>query len=146
MNAFKKLAYSFGFALALLLGVVLGSHFYTPDVQAQGGVTGFSSIRVTGFYREQPRTVITVTANSTINATGGYQRIAAASAVGTSGDNLVVEPAGTLLTLVNVGSNTVTITETANTVSAGNVALGAGDSATFLSDGSNWYQIAASNN
>ena len=146
MNAFKKLAYSFGFALALLLGVVLGSNFYTPDVQAQGGVTGFSSVRVTGFYREQPRTVITVTANSTINTTGGYQRLAAASAVGTSGNSLVVEPAGTLLTLVNVGSNTITITETANMVSAGNVALGAGDSATFLSDGADWYQVAGSNN
>lgn len=115
-------------------------------VQAQGGVTGFSNLRITNFYRAVPRTAITVTNNGTINPTGTYQTLTAAGAVGTSGDNLTIKPAGTVLILVNTGANTITITETANIKSAGNLALGTLDTATLVSDGTDWYQIAASNN
>lgn len=125
-------------ALLLVLAV--------PPLFAQGGVTGFANLRITNFYRSQPRTAITVTNNATINATGTYQRLTAASAVGTSGDNLTVKPAGTILILVNSGAQTITITETANIKSAGNIALGTLDSATLVSDGSDWYQVAGSNN
>lgn len=112
-------------------------------VGAQGGVTGFANLRITNFYRAQPRTAITVGNGATVNATGTYQRITAAGAVGAS---LAIEPAGSIITLVNVGSNTITFTETGNIISAGNIALGANDTATLLSDGTSWYQIAASNN
>lgn len=134
------------FVSILFLALTL---FLTPMqdiVQGQSGVTVFSNLSIQAFFRTQPRTAITVTDNSTINATGTYQRLTAAGAVGTSGDNLTIKPAGTLLTLVNVGSNTITITETANIKSAGNVALGTLDTATFLSDGSDWYQVSGSNN
>ena len=144
MGKYKFKAAVMGVLVALLLSV-----FWVPALLpalAQGGVTGFSTLRVTNFYRAQPRTALTITMNGSINATGTYQPLTAAGAVSVSGDNLVVEPSGTLLTLVNVGSNTITITETANMVSAGNIALGAGDTATFWSNGSDWYQVAASNN
>lgn len=120
--------------------------FIVPPLFAQGGVTGFANLRITNFYRSQPRTAITVTDNATINATGTYQRLTAASAVGTSGDNLTTKPAGSILVLVNVGAQTITITETANIKSAGNIALGTLDTATLVSDGSDWYQISGSNN
>lgn len=139
----RKLLALFSLFITLVLTVAL---FQSMEVQGQGGVTGFASVRVSNFYRAQPRNVITLTMNADLDPTGSFQRIASAGAVSISGDDLVVEPAGTLLTLVNIGSNTITITETANVKSAGNVALGAADTATFLSDGSDWYQIAGSNN
>jgi hypothetical protein len=113
---------------------------------AQGGVTNFSSLRVSNFYRAQPRTALTVTMNGTINPTGTYTRLTAAGAVSVSGDDVTVEPAGTLLWLVNTGSNTITITETANIKSAGNIVLGTLDTAVLVSDGSDWYQVSGSNN
>lgn len=94
----------------------------------------------------QPRTAISVTMNGTIDPTGSFQRLESAGAVSVSGDSVDVEPAGTILVLANVGGSTITITETASLISAGNVALGAGDTATFISDGDAWRQIAASNN
>lgn len=130
----------------ILLVFALLMTFGAPVLDAQGGVTGFSNLRITNFYRAAPRAAITVTDNGTVNPTGTYQKVTAAAAVGTSGDNLTVKPAGSVLILVNVGANTITITETANVKSAGNIALGTLDSATLVSDGADWYQIAASNN
>lgn len=126
-------------ALALVLTLML-------PVNAQGGVTGYANLRITNFYRAQPRTAIAVTMNGWVTATGTYQQLTAAGAVSTSGAKIAVKPAGTILILVNSGSNTITFTETGTLVSAGNIALGANDSATLLSNGTNWYQIAASNN
>lgn len=132
----------FLFGLSLLL---LAALLFAPlgQVLGQGGVTGFANLRVTNFYRAQPRTAITVTNGGTLNPTGTYQRITAAGAVGQS---LAAKPAGTVLILVNVGAQTITFTETATLISAGNIVLGATDSATLISDGTNWTQIAASNN
>lgn len=134
---------SVGVALLLAAVLLVGTE---QSVGAQGGVTGFANLRITNFYRSQPRAALTVTMNGTVNSTGTYQRLTAAGTVATSGANIVVKPAGTILTLVNTGSNTITFTETGTLISAGNIALGANDSATLISDGTNWYQIAASNN
>lgn len=125
----------------LLMGEV--DAFAPLPVQAQGGVTGYANLRISNFYRAQPRAAITVGNGATVNATGTYQRLTAAGGVGAS---LAIKPAGTLLVLVNVGSNTITFTETGTLISAGNIALGQNDSATLISDGTNWFQIAASNN
>lgn len=129
--------------LVSLLAVALVAIPLTLQVQAQGGTTGFQNLRVTNFYRAAPRTTITVTNGAVVNPTGTYQPLTSAGAVAAS---LVVEPSGSILTLVNVGANTITFTETATLISAGNVALGATDSATFISNGTAWYQISASNN
>lgn len=134
-------------ATALLAFVLLaGALFAAMPVGAQGGVTGFANLRITNFYRAQPRTAITMTQDAALNPSGTYTRLTAAGAVSTSGASITVKPAGTLLILVNVGSNTITFTETGTLISAGNIALGAGDSASLLSDGTNWTQVAASNN
>lgn len=129
-----------------ILALALAFAPITQFVQAQGGVTGFSNIRVTNFYRAQPRTALVVAANGTINATGTYQRITSTANVGTAGTNITVEPAGTVLTLINVGLNTITITETGVFTSAGNIALGPGDTTTLYSNGAAWTQVAANNN
>lgn len=134
-------------AVLLLAFVFLAALALAPYMSsAQGGVTGFANVRVTNFYRAQPRTALTVAANGQINATGSYQRIRAAAAVGTAGTNVVLEPAGSILTLVNVGPGTITITETGVFTSAGNIVLGSGDTTTLYSDGLGWTQVSGSNN
>jgi hypothetical protein len=146
-----KAGISYGGPLAMavavtltLVGMLLAPMMVT---EAQGGVTGYANLRITNFYRAAPRPTITVTDNMTpLNTSGTFTRLTAAGAVGVSGDALVVKPAGTLLYLVNVGSNTITFTETGTLISAGNIALGAGDTATLISDGTNWRQLASSNN
>lgn len=140
MKATQKLV------VLIALFAVLCSLTLFNSAYSQGDVTDFTSVRVTNFFRAQPRTALTVTNNGTINVTGSLQLLTAAGAVGTSGDNLTIKPAGTQLVLVNSGSNTITITETANLISAGNLVLGAGDTATLYSDGVDWRQTGFSNN
>lgn len=131
--------------LAIFISMNLGQ---VEPLQAQGGVTGFANLRVANFYRAGLRSTVTVTGNGSLNPTGTYQPISAtiASAVALSGANITVKPAGTILILVNTGGQTITFTETGTLKSAGNIALGTLDSATLISNGTNWYQIGASNN
>lgn len=132
--------------LLSLLAILLSLATINPMVFAQSGVTDFTTVRVSEFFRAQPRASIIVTMNGTINPTGSIQKITAGGAVSVSGDNVTIKPAGTELTLVNVGSNTITITETANIKSAGNLVLGTLDTAVLVSDGADWYQVSGSNN
>jgi hypothetical protein len=113
---------------------------------AQTGVASFGTVRVGAFIRAVPRTTITVTMNGFVTSTGTYQRIAAAGTVATSGAKIAIKPAGTILTLLNSGSNSITFTETGTLISAGNIVLAANDAATLISDGTNWTEIGASNN
>jgi hypothetical protein len=140
----KKLKVPFLVSIAITLFLVM-SVVLSP-VQAQGGVTGFANLRITNFYRAQPRTAITITQDGSLNATGTYQRITASTAVTMSGDDVWVEPAGSILILQNVGENAIKFTETATFSATGNIVLGSDDSAIFISNGTAWQQIAASNN
>jgi hypothetical protein len=72
--------------------------------------------------------------------TGTYQPITSAGNTGTSAITVLEE--GTRLTLVNVGSNTITFTDTGTLKLSGNAALGQFDTLALLSDGTNWIQIA----
>lgn len=131
------------------LSLLIAALLFVPlqsMVLAQGGESMFDTVVAGNFYRAGQRATLTVTMNGTVNPTGTHQRLTAAGTVATSGANITVKPAGTLLILNNVGSNTITFTETGTLISAGNIALGAGDSATLISDGTNWRQTAGSNN
>lgn len=142
--------YKFFLTLLLSFALLFGTLVSLGDgkVSGQSGVTTFSNLRVNQFYRTQPRTVVLVSMNGSINATGGYQPISGTmtTTVNVSADNFTVEPAGTIVTLINTGAQSIVITETANMKSAGNLTLGQYDSASFFSDGSDWFQISASNN
>jgi hypothetical protein len=129
--------------LLLLSLLLLGA---PPASQAQSGITDFTTIRASAFWMASPKTTRVLTNNATLNPLGTFQPISSATAIGTSGANITVKSAGTLLILRNVGAQTITITETGTLISAGNIVLGAEDSATLLSDGTNWVQIGASNN
>lgn len=130
-------------AMAALLILL---HAPPAAITAQPSETTFTSLRADDFLRVSTKPVRVVTMNGTLNPFGTHQPISSTAAVATSGANITVKPSGSLLILRNVGANTITFTETGTLISAGNVALGAGDSATLVSDGTNWYQIGASNN
>lgn len=93
-----------------------------------------------------PQTTLTVTMNGWITPTGTLQLVSAAGAVSLSGGHLAPGTAGDVLVLLNVGAQTITISETTGLISAGNIALGTLDSATLVWRLANWYQVAASNN
>lgn len=91
-----------------------------------------------------PVTTITVVADGTVTPTGFNQPISAAGGVGTS--SITVLPNGSLVLLTNVGSNTITFTDTGTLVLGGNAALGANDTLLIKSDGTNWYQVSKADN
>lgn len=132
--------------LANVIALIMLASILIEPSDAQGGVTSFSTVRIANFFRAQPRTALVVTNGGTINSTGTYQRLTSAGNVGTEGTRVTIKAAGTILTLVNVGANTITLTETGVFTSAGNIALGPGDSATLYSNGAAWTQVGGSNN
>jgi hypothetical protein len=90
-----------------------------------------------------PPATLTITDGATIVPTGVVMELTSAGAVGaelsTAGD-------GQLLILVNVGAQTITISDTATIESTGDIALGQYDTLTLIGSGVKWYQVAASNN
>ena len=128
--------------LALTL-FILFSLVLSPSLLAQGGVTGFANVRVSNFYRAQPRPSLVVVEGGSVNTSGTYQPLTALDEVTAT---LTLEPAGSLLMLVNTGPLTVTLVETNTLISAGDIVLGIGDSATLVSSGSSWIQTGFSDN
>jgi 3D (Asp-Asp-Asp) domain-containing protein len=89
-------------------------------------------------------TAQTVTQNAQITPVGTFHRLTSAASVSTA--DIEILDAGTVVVLVNVGSNTITISDTGTLKLSGDIALGANDTVTLLSDGTNWIQLATSNN
>lgn len=93
--------------------------------------------------RKTTKDAYTVTNGSTIAVTGAVMKLTAAGAVGA---DLPAATDGRLLVLVNSVNQTITITETAAAVMAGNFAMGQGDTLTLLGSGVVWYELSRSNN
>lgn len=91
-----------------------------------------------------PGTAETIGYGEQIDPVGSYHQITAAAARGTSA--VAAGTAGDVLTLINVGSNTITLTDTGTLKLSGNAALGQYDSLVLLSDGTNWVQLAKTDN
>jgi hypothetical protein len=166
----KKFAIAFLPVLALLAFVAFYQPATTeaqaniPCYRAQGGATNVagsgctydfksgSTLKVqsgatmttTDIYVAQ-QGAQTITYGGTITPTGMYHQITAAAARGTS-SVAGVATAGRVVVLINIGSNTITLTDTGTLKLSGNIALGQYDSVSLLSDGTNWIQLATSNN
>jgi YVTN family beta-propeller protein len=111
----------------------------TQNPPLAGATTHFSGLGAV------PQDTQTIANNGTINVSGGtYIPLTASSAVGTS--NITGCTKGQLVYLVNVGSNTITITDTGTLKLASNVALGQYDTLLLWCDGTNYIQVATSNN
>jgi hypothetical protein len=68
------------------------------------------------------------------------------SAAGAAGMTVTTTSRGTIVTIVNMGSNAVTITDTGTTMLGSNAALGQYDTLTLISDGTNMIELARANN
>ena len=153
-------------AVTLLLAAILFV-LAVPTV-AQSGVTNFTNVKLSGALTVGTDVTInddatvaddlttddlfldkqsaqTITDGGTITPTGAYHQITAAAARGTS-SVAGVGTAGRVLVLVNVGSNTITLTDTGTLKLSGNAALGQFDTITLLSDGTNWIQVSKTDN
>lgn len=86
----------------------------------------------------------TITYAGTITPTGAYHQITADAARGTS--SIAIGTSGRVVVLVNAGSNTITLTDTGTLKLSGNAVLGQTDNITLLSDGTNWIQLAKTDN
>ncbi len=144
-----------GLIAATLLGVLLSlpvlaqitnfdSIVASGDITATDDITVGDDLSVGGWINGNAAPALTITAGGTITPTGTYQRITAAAARGTS--SVVGHAAGRILVLVNVGSNTITLTDTGTLKLSANAALGQYDTITLQSDGTNWIELAKANN
>jgi hypothetical protein len=86
------------------------------------------------------QTRIVVTDGSTITPLGSYQPISSTATTGTS--SITAGTAGDYLILVNVGSSTITLTDTGTLKLSGNAALANNDVIVLLADGTNWLQVS----
>lgn len=87
----------------------------------------------------------TITYGGTITPTGAYNQITSSTARGTS-SVAGVSTAGRVVTIINVGTGTITLTDTGTLKLSGNAALGQYDSLVLLSDGTNWIQLSKTDN
>lgn len=111
---------------------------------AAGAFTNLTAATLGTFLSLTGQTNITVTDDMAIAPTGSNQPLTAAAAVGATLEASCT--AGKIVFLRNVGANAITITDTTTTMLAGNAALGQYDSLTVLCDGTNWVELARSNN
>lgn len=122
----------------------------TGDAAVTGNATVAGTLGVTGdatFAADMiisPGAVITVTQDLTITPTSGYQPLASAGTVGTAA--IAVGTAGQLVRLVNTTNTSIVLTDTGTLKLSGNLTLGQYDSVSLISDGTNWVQLATSNN
>lgn len=101
---------------------------------------------IADFETTTPQTSLLLTMNGWITPTGSIQPIRAAGAVSINSTRIAPGFTGQKLTLVNYGANTVTITETAPHLMAGNFAIGTGDNITMIYSGTAWIETARVNN
>lgn len=152
------------FLTGLLLFVLLVLAFAIP-LAAQVNVTNFDNVRSDGFIRadgylrsgsyaqvgtflitDMPASNVTVTSGGTITPTGSNLNLTSAGAVGTRLIVTSTVPDGTWLFIQNVGSNTITLTDTAPLVLGGNAALGANDTLVLRLRNGSWVQFSKTDN
>lgn len=104
-----------------------------------------NDLTVADFMNVTAQGVITLTSASTLTPVGSVQPILSVAAAFIDGGTKIAHTTD-YLTLVNIGAQTITFTETTGLISAGNIALGAGDAATLVWANGGWIQISGSNN
>jgi len=109
-----------------------------------GNLSTGGNLQAAGFIRPAANTAISVTNGATITPTGTFHALTAAGNVGFGA--IAAGSPGDLLILVNEANVTITISDTGTLKLSGNLALGQFDSVTLLSTGTDWVQLATSNN
>jgi hypothetical protein len=115
----------------------------TDDVTA-ADVAASATVGVGTFLGVTPGATQVLSFDSVLTPVSSNQPISALEAIGTA--SIAVPAAGRLLVVTNVGSSAIVFTDTGTLKLAGNATLGTSDSLTLQSDGTNWIQLATSNN
>ena len=123
-----------------------GAATVTGDARVGGNVLATGAVNVGTLLRMTPAATAVIVADGTLTPVGSYQPISSTAAVGTSVIATTTRTAGELLYLINVGSQTVTFTDTGSLKLSGNAALGAGDTLLLVFDGTNWNQAGKTDN
>lgn len=124
---------------------VTGASNWTGNASFAGDATVTDDLVVGSSLSAAKQTNITVTNNMTITLTGSFTGLTAAGAVGTAAIS-GCEANGHVSLFANVGSNTITITDTGNLKLAGNWAAGQYDTLLTIGDGSNCIEVTRANN
>ncbi len=119
---------------------------FTSGISTDSSVVAYGAASVGTFLSMTPGAVQVVSNGSTLTPVASYQPISSTAAAGTS--DIAAKAAGTLLRLVNVGSQTITFTDTGTLYLSGDIALGANDSLLLMSKGvgEGWIMVGTSNN
>jgi hypothetical protein len=121
-----------------------GTTFSISDLTLTDDLIVTDDLTVGGWYSATKQTTIVVSDGSTITPLGTYAPISATATTGTS--SIANPTAGRVLLIVNVGSATITLTDTGTLKLSGNAALGQFDTLSLLGDGTNWVEISETNN
>ena len=119
------------------------------DITSTGDITAGDDLTVTDKANVNeivltPATSITATQNMTLTFTTSAQPMAAADSL--SFGIISGGTAGDILILHNSSDTTITITDTGTIMLSGNISLAQYDTAVLYCDGTNWLQLAESNN
>ena len=114
----------------------------TGSLSVTENTTLGTDVLVDNHTRFTKQTRIVVTDGSTITPLGTYTPISATATTGTSSITAGLI-AGQLLILHNIGTATITLTDTGTLHLTGNGTLTADDSTILIWDGSAWQQLAA---
>jgi len=125
-------------AVASASSIAAGTALSGQTVASTGTTTVGTSLLMT------PATGITVTNGMTLTPLGSYQPLTAAGSVAFGA--ITAGTAGAMLYLTNNSAQTITMTDTGTLMLSGNLALGQYDTVLLLSDGTNWRQVATTNN
>ena len=146
----KRLTFAGIPALLAMLALWAGLQFApqaataAPAATEFGNVVSTTSLRVGTKFKLTKMTRVVVTDGSTITPLGTNQPISSTANTGTSA--IAAGVAGDVLYLVNVGSSTITLTDTGTLKLGGNRALGVTDGISLMYDGTNWVETAFANN
>lgn len=109
-----------------------------------GSVDSDAGIELTTFFDIDASTVISPTDGGIITPTGTFQLL---SSAGTVTPTIAVNAdAGTLLILTNTTDTTINIADSGTTMLSAAAALGQYDTLVLISDGTNWLELAVTDN
>lgn len=119
---------------------------FTGNVSTDGNMTVYGAQSVGTFLYLSQGTQITLTMAGTLTPTASYQPVVAAGNIGLS--DITSAPAGALLRVVNVGTPTITFTDTGTLRLSSTITLGQYDSLLLMSAGvgQGWIQMGSSDN
>jgi len=130
-------------ACLLIFGMGAAGDSNFTNLVTTGDITTVGNVTVGSILVTAKRTALTVTDAAAFAPTGTFQPITAAGAVTPT---ITVPASGTIIVLVNTSSNSILLADSGTLKLSSAYTMGQYDTLTVISDGTNLYEIARSNN